>query len=201
VDNSINGEPKSISVRPGPPEQPDQIFACGGAPSINGWAIRRSLDGGASWATVDANAPADACGVVAGADGSTYAMGRYLKTVNKTQQVWWLVRKSSNGGSTWSTVDNFMAWPASGKSLAVDIFGRVFAIGFVSTTTYTWVVRGSIDGGATWTTTDTFLPPGYTSSQALEIASDPLGNICVVGDVENGTPSADLAPIRRLAAP
>ena len=66
-------------------------------------------------------------------------MGRYLKTVNKTTQVYWLVRKSSNGGNTWSTVDSFGAWPASGKSLAVDVFGRVFAIGFVSTSTYTWV--------------------------------------------------------------
>ena len=45
------------------------------------------------------------------------------------------------------------------------------------------------------------MPPGNTSSQASEIASDALGNVCVVGDVENGTPSADLAPIRRLAAP
>ena len=40
-----------------------------------------------------------------------------------------------------------------------------------------------------------------TSAQSTWEAVDALGNICVVGDVENGTPSAYLAPIRRLAAP
>ena len=83
----------------------------------------------------------------------------------------------------------------------MDAFGRVFAVGYLTTTPNTWLVRGSTDGSAPWVTTDTFLPTGYTSATAWGIASDALGNVCVVGDAENGTATADLAPIRRLAAP
>jgi hypothetical protein len=91
------------------------------------------------------------------------------------------------------------ARPAYARSLLVDVFGRVFAVGCLTTTRSTWLVRGSTDGTAPWVTTDTFLPTGYNSAGAFCGASDALGNICVVGQVENGTPSADLAPIRRLA--
>jgi hypothetical protein len=58
------------------------------------------------------------------------------------------------------------------------------------------LVRGSPDG-ATWGTTDSFLPTGYTSAQGMGVACDAMGNVCVVGDLQNGA----VAPIRRLAAP
>jgi hypothetical protein len=119
-----------------------------------------------------------------------------------TSESGWLVQKSTNDGASWTSVDFALnGHPAYARSLTVDAFGRVFAVGFLYTTPYTWLVRGSADGGATWTTTDTFLPAGYTWSQAFGAASDAFGNVCVIGDVENGTPSADLAPVRRLAAP
>lgn len=202
VDNNISGEPQSISVRPGAASQPDQIFACGAAPSGAGWAVRRSTDGGATWSTVDANTLANAYSVAAGADGFIYAIGRYQKAVKIGYQYGWIVRKSSNNGTTWSTVDSVPSvWPAGGTSLMVDVFGRVFALGSTMTTPETWLVRGSADGGATWTNTDIFLPTGYTSAAAMGAASDAFGNVCVIGGVGNGTPSANLAPVRRLAAP
>jgi hypothetical protein len=164
--------------------------------------VRRSSDGGATWSTVNANTLASAFSVAAGADGSICAIGRYQKAVNHGYQYGWIVRKSSNNGTTWSTVDSVAnLWPAGGTSLMVDVFGRVFALGSTMTTPETWLVRGSADGGATWTNTDIFLPTGYTSAAAMGAASDAFGNVCVIGDVENGTPSANLAPVRRLPAP
>ena len=202
ADNNINGDAQSISVRPGAASQPDQIFVSGEAPGLRGWAVRRSTDGGATWSTVDANTLADAFGVAAGADGSIYAIGKYQKAVNNGYQYGWIVRKSSNNGTTWSTVDSVAnLMPAFATSLRVDAFGRVFAVGFTMTTPETWLVRGSADGGATWTNTDIFLPTGYTSAAAMGAASDAFGNVCVIGGVGNGTPSANLAPVRRLAAP
>ena len=202
ADNNINGDAQSISVHPGAASQPDQIFVSGEAPGLRGWAVRRSTDGGATWSTVDANTLANAYGVAAGADGSIYAIGKYQKAVNNGYQYGWIVRKSSNNGTTWSTVDSVAnLWPAGATSLMVDVFGRVFALGSTMTTPSTWLVRGSVDGGATWTTTDTFLPTGYTSAAAMGAASDAFGNVCVIGGVGNGTPSANLAPVRRLAAP
>ena len=202
ADNNINGDAQSISVRPGAASQPDQIFVCGEAPSLRGWAVRRSSDGGATWSTVNANTLASAFSVAAGADGSICAIGRYQKAVNNGYQYGWIVRQSSNNGTTWSTVDSVVNLsPAGATSLMVDVFGRVFALGSTMTTPSTWLVRGSVYCGATWTTTDTFLPAGYTWAAALGAASDALGNVCVIGDVENGTPSANLAPVRRLPAP
>ena len=189
VDSFVGTQPNSIAVRPGPSSQSDYLVVCGQAKSS--WTVRRSADGGATWATVDANPLGTAQGVTVGADGSIYVIGRN-----------WLVRKSVNGGATWANVDSVAnAQPAYGPSIKTDLFGRVFAIGWIGTTTRTWLVRGSGDGGATWITADSFLPTGYTSAQAVGVACDALGNVCVVGDVENGTASDDVAPIRRLAAP
>jgi hypothetical protein len=115
--------------------------------------------------------------------------------------VWgWLVRKSANGGASWSNVDYVTnGWPAYARSLVVDPLGRIFAVGFQGTTTASWLVRASADGGATWTTTDSFLPSGYTGAQAESAAVDALGNICVVGTLADSNESDDVAVVRRLA--
>ncbi|HWN93410.1 MAG TPA: hypothetical protein VNT99_00120 [Methylomirabilota bacterium] len=60
-------------------------------------------------------------------------------------------------------------------------------------------MRGSADGVAPWVTTDSFLPVGATEAQAFGVASDALGNVCVIGELTVGT--SKIAPIRRLAAP
>jgi hypothetical protein len=212
----------SITVRPGPASMPDQIFVCGLASSGN-WTVRRSLDAGTSWTTVEASTSGTAYSVVIGANGDVYVDGtsttniitatNVTTTIVRHQQVvttnyvtttfsGWLVQKSTDSGLTWSSVDFATnARPAYARSLAVDSFGRVFAVGTQTTTPNTWFVRGSADAGTTWITTDTLIPSGYTTAQAVGVACDALGNVCVVGDVENGTPTADLAPIRRLAAP
>jgi hypothetical protein len=220
VDNSINGGPYSIAIRPGPAGQPDDIVACGTASGP--WTVRRSADGGATWTTVDSHPVGTAYSVAVGPNGDLYVDGasstniitatnvttaivHHQKVVTTnyttTSESGWLVQKSTDGGASWTSVDFAVnGRPVYARSLVADAFGHVFAVGYLTTTPTTWLVRGSTDGGATWVTTDTFLPAGYTSAQAWGIASDALGNVCVGGDVENGTPSAALAPIRRLAA-
>jgi hypothetical protein len=221
ADSFSGTQPNAIAVRPGSASFPDQIFLCGLASSGN-WTVRRSLDSGATWTTMQTSSLGTAYSVAIGPNGEVYVDGTsttniitatnvtttivHHQTVVTTNYVTttfsgWLVQKSTDAGSTWSSVDFAVnARPAYASSLAVDAFSRVFAVGCQTTTPNTWLVRGSADAGATWVTTDTFLPNGYTTAQAFGVACDALGNVCVVGDVENGTPSADLAPIRRLAA-
>jgi hypothetical protein len=215
VDVQSTGQPQSVVVRPGAAGEPDEVLVGGG-----GWTVRRSTDGGGTWTTVDSYASGlgngSYSGLAAGIDGSIYAVLRTAKTILITNQTvvkgkvkitittsteyGWLVRKSQNGGANWTTVDYFAnGWPGNGP-IAVDNFGRVFVVGFNDTTPRTWLVRGSADGGATWVTTDSFLPAGTTSAQAQAVASDPLGNVCVIG--ETGTSASTYtAPMRRLAAP
>jgi hypothetical protein len=222
ADSYTGTQPNAIAVSPGPSSMPDQIFVCGLA-STGNWTVRRSLDAGVTWTIVQASSSGTAYSVVIGANGDVYVDGtsttniitatNVTTTIVHHQQVLttnyvtttfsgWLVQKSTNSGLTWSSVDFATnARPAYARSLAVDAFGRVFAVGTQTTTPNTWFVRGSADAGATWITTDTLIPSGYTTAQAFGVACDALGNVCVVGDVENGTPSADLAPIRWLGAP
>jgi len=200
ADNIPGFQPESIWVRPvTQPGQADEVLVCG--QGVSGlWTVRRSLDGAATWTTIDSFYVSSQSyhGVTTGPGGSIYAVGR----IYNAGTYGWLVRKSANDGATWANVDFFPnGWPTK-RNVAVDKFGRVFVVGFNSTTPYTWLVRASIDGGATWFTTDSFLPSGDTTSQAWGVASDGLGNVCVVGEASNSTgASSDVAPTRRLAAP
>ena len=199
-------QPYSVFVRPAAVAQPDEVFVCGKANNL--WTVRRSANGGSTWTTIDSYQFASKTGYenaafagTTGPDGSIYTVGRVGKPISKSATEYgWLVRKSANGGATWANVDYVAnGWPLWMSSITVDKLGRVFAVGFNSMTPYTWLVRGSSDGGVSWVTTDLFLPVGATSAQAWAVASDAVGNVCVVGEASVG--STKLAPIRRLAAP
>jgi hypothetical protein len=208
VDTPGLGQATSVFVRPGMAGQPDEVLVCGG-----GWTVRRSLDGGATWNTLDSSS-GSAFALTTAPDGGIYVVGRIATTTTVTNQTvvkkkvvittttttqyGWQVRKSANDGATWANMDYVAnGWPQ--YSITADAFGRVFAVGFNDVTPRTWLVRGSSDGGATWATTDLFLPSGATSAQAVAVGSDAFGNVCVVGELYYGTTVS--APIRRLAAP
>jgi len=217
VDNIAGTQAESICVRPAAVGQPDEILVSGSASGL--WTIRRSANGGATWATVASYSTGIAnggySGVATGPAESIYAVGRLATTTYVTNQTvikkkvvttvtpttvyGWLVRKSSNNGATWANVDSFSNGSPGNAPIAVDAFGRVFVAGWNSASPNTWLVRGSTDGGATWMTTDLFLPTGATSAQAWSVTSDALGNVAVLGEATIS--GVKVAPIRRLAAP
>jgi hypothetical protein len=196
-------QPNSVFVRAAAVGQPDDVLVCGKANNL--WTVRRSSNSGASWSTVDAYNFAGVSGYENSAfaatiapDGAIHVVGRVSKPVGGTTEYGWLVRKSANGGMTWANTDYVAnGWPQ--YSITADNFGRVIAVGFVSTSPNMWLVRGSSDGGATWMGTDLFFPSGATTTQADAVAIDGAGNVCVVGELVVGTSRS--APIRRLAAP
>lgn len=209
LDAPALGGATAISVRPGAAGQPDEVVVCGG-----GWSVRRSVDGGVTWATVGspsgAYASQNTTGVTFGQDGSLYVVGRTSKTLTTktvvgkkvvtttTTEFGLLTRRSGNGGATWMDADYLAnGWPLN---VTVDAFGRVFVIGFMNTSPNTWLVRGSIDGGASWVSSDPYLNEGTTRAQAMAAASDQFGNVCVLGETGD-SPLTYAAPIRRLAAP
>ena len=154
--------------------------------SSAGWFVRRSLDDGATWATVDAyqassGSAAQARGIGTDAQGNLYVVG-FADVPNKSLSIsHWQVRKSANGGNSWSTVDDFV--PLADQlalGFAADATGNLFVTGWTSAGAgvgpYYWLVRESAGGTGPWTTVDTF-----ANAMPHAIAADHLGNIFIGG--------------------
>jgi hypothetical protein len=188
----------------------------GGALGTWHWVVRKQTAGQGSFATVDdftlngADARANAVTVVPnGAGAGVYVVGNggggHYGTGPGAQ---WVVRKSTNGGSAWTTVDSFEAEPStnspSGASaVAADDNGVVHVAGRVSTRVLTggtkksptyrydhrWYLRSSANG-STWTSQDVFPENVVTFGTGLNYASsaepsavttDQSGNVYVAG--------------------
>jgi hypothetical protein len=105
---------------------------------VNNWVVRRSLDGGATWAVVDrygaepapyGSGLAHCTGITVTNSGTVYVTGA---TADPSHMV---VRKgitSNKGVMTWTTVEDFQlapGLPSKGISLTSDIAGNLFVAG------------------------------------------------------------------------
>lgn len=168
------------------------IYAFGEGAGVNGlstWFTRKSSDHGATWATVDdyvypGSVSATPYGAGVDLAGNVYSVGGTRDSAGVQH---YLVRKSSDGGATWSTVDDVTygvsptVTPAYG--FAADSIGGIYTVGEARDTTTNalhWITRKSTDGGATWKTIDDFV---YGSGYALgsAIGFDNVGNLFMVG--------------------
>jgi hypothetical protein len=76
----------------------------------------------------------------------------------RNNRQYWQVRKSSNGGVTWSVVDDASTWNSAGSSVALglttDSVGNVFASGSAldKQGNEYWVIRKGANLGSTWST-------------------------------------------------
>lgn len=146
----------SVTIRPRTkPALPAEIWVAGSGIDAKTYKnsfpfARRSLDGGATWATVNpwpvpSGYSFSSGGVVAGADvnGVSYVSVSYQKKVGRTLQNYWLTYSSLNQGETWTLEDTLSVGTAFGPSqFAADTLGRVFIAGG-------GFVRVIEDGGAT----------------------------------------------------
>jgi hypothetical protein len=118
------------------------LFAIGA--TGNERVTQRSRDGGQTWSPVDslplaANSPCNTGFLAMDSKGVLYSAGSC-----DTQG--WIVRKSDNGGDTWSDVERFFfleaGAPARLSSIAVDAGDRVFVAGnSVQAGVTHWIVR------------------------------------------------------------
>jgi hypothetical protein len=179
------------------------IFAVGFGTVVNkrsssqAWVVRRNLDGGATWATVDAyqassGYAATAFGAGADAQGNIYVVGRAAAPSKGSSINHWQVRKSANGGASWSTVDDYQLFTQGNQvalGFAADSNGNLYVAGWASANVgsgpYYWIVRKNPGGTGTWTTVDNL--PYVSSAEAHAIAADSLGNVFVGGQ---GSPAS-----------
>ena len=163
------------------------------------WTVRRSQNQGATWTTVDAYQ--ETAGLNSGAEGiaitsvgtiyvAGYARGFTAakgKSGKGTYYDYWVVRRSTNGGSTWANVDKSTSADGSILSptgLTTDAAGSVWVCGYTgpSATPNQLIVRKATSGSngtLTWTASDTF--QDGMGARANGITIDAAGKIFVTG--------------------
>ena len=153
---------------------------------VTSWTVRRSLDGGTNWVTVDAFLPLSgiswAYAIGADASGNVYVVGRADTPYGRSSYANWVVRKSADGGNTWATVDDFQlcsTCPAHATGFVADANGNLFVAGQANNSSgaLTWIVRENPGGNGGWGISDNF-PTGNTP---LAITADGLGHVFVGG--------------------
>jgi hypothetical protein len=179
------------------------VFVVGGMP----WTVRRSADGGRTWKTADSFQngswrASSAEDIAADSSGTIYVAGfaQYFNRITGTS--YWMVRRSTDGGLTWKTVDLFAYGNgAYAQGLAIDALGRIIVCGYAQTDQGDhWLVRRGTPGakGAiSWATSDDFQLVDGQSAQARDMAKDAQGNLFVTGQAVDAA-GVDHWLVRRL---
>lgn len=142
--------------------------------------LLKSIDGGLNWSVI---APSPAALVVA-PDGTVFIANSDGSTGL------WITQRSSDGGGTWVTIDNYR--PRKGNAaphaIALDLQGNVYVAGNEDTGQGAHIlVRRSSPGGA-FSTVDSWQPSKGIAA-ALAIATDSSGQVYVGGYATDGTPN------------
>jgi len=160
------------------------------------WTVRKGI-GGTSFSTVDSfsvTGASEADGIYAHPTAGIFAVGS--ATIPGTKGYFhttaWIVRRSTNGGATWSTVDTFQLSPnltSRAFGVGADAPGNLYVVGqgFIKNgkNAYShWIVRKSANGGNSWNTVDDFQLSTTGNSAAGRFVADSNGNLYVAG----GTP-------------
>jgi len=160
------------------------------------WVVRKSDTGDlGSWTVADhyvrggstGSGDAVAWGVAVDSKNSVYVVG---ESARDNDQAHAIVRKSTDGGDTWTTVSNYnynttASTDEKQQSIFVDAddniyYGTMVAIG--ASDYKHWVIRRSMDGGKTWQTVDDYAR-GTTGDDQTPwgMFADTFGGIYAVG--------------------
>ena len=183
----------------------NKIFAAGSAQdssSVYHLIIKRSDDDGASWQTVDDQQSISGEGLgAAGRYIATIGTDIYVSATSTVNSVSGMVtRVSSDGGTTWSTVDTPWYYQA-GKTVASwdfmaqggSLFRSIYSQN--SANIYKWLIQKSADYGRSWNTIDDY-QDGENHSFAGGMAVD-YNSIWVVGRSSHPTTSKNTWLVRK----
>jgi hypothetical protein len=160
----------------------DRIYVAGAG--RDSWVVRKSTDLGVTWSTVDEQFEDQrfyaASSVAIDSSGAVFAAG--VRGYDSSSPRW-MIRGTSDQGSTWSTVSTtvpsvLLAAGPSGSlySSAGQMYGAIDK----------WKINKSIDSGVNWTSVDSFSSSGANSVlSALAVA--PTGTLYTAGYSSDGT--------------
>jgi hypothetical protein len=158
------------------------VFVVGGG--AQNWTVRKSSNGGSTWQVVDTfrffkNGISGAFDVAGDSTGNVYVAGFSYKSGSQM-----FVRRSTNAGTTWTTVDQFnlpSGTYAEGRSIAIDRNNNVHVTGMASSSQLNWITRQRSAATGAWSTTDLFSLAPNQRSFGKTITADPLGDLFAAG--------------------
>jgi hypothetical protein len=166
----------------------------------SGWIVRKG-NAGTTWATVDQipvpqnlNGSCAANGALCHPTAGVFVVGQTtIPAKNRTGKLnIWTVRRSRDGGVSWTTVDTLVTdafHESHAAGVGSDNQGNIYVVGQTQSgsgnMSWSWLVRKSTDGGNSWAQVDNYLPPKGYSSGANAVGCDSYGNVFVAG--YNGT--------------
>lgn len=171
------------------------IYVTGTSTNVSHWIVRKSANGTA-WSTIDdfvyaSGQQALAYSAAVDGSGNIYVVGSAGPTKNH-----WIVRKSTNGGTSWTTVDDFQQKSNYDSQLIntialrllFDSSGNIYVAGvanegggYYGYSYKYWLVRRSNDGGSTWFTNEDVFSHLSHSATLSDISMDASGNIYTTG--------------------
>lgn len=154
---------------------------------VQTWHLKKSTDGGATWNTSEIYnlVTLKSSSINALAGNSTYNSLFSVGFAEDNSSIpHWIVRKSSDSGSSWSISDDFsfqVGYASRANASYVDANGKLYVVGESQVSSYDqkWMVRRSSDNGVTWNNLDIYNTSGFKAS-ALAI-NQSAGNIVVAG--------------------
>lgn len=164
------------------------LYATGAFPAAGGETaqqlmVLRSIDLGDTWTSVDSFLPSESTasrgmGVSGDSSGNLFVFGSYVASSGPSH---WVVRRSVNAASSWSTVEDFNSGGLNAEpvGIAFDAEGTLLVVGVSGGTR--WLVRKSTDHGASWMTVDDFNYLDASASIPTGIVVAPAGKVCVSG--------------------
>jgi hypothetical protein len=189
------GTSEGVSVAQAITASGSGLFAAGFAQGAS-WIMRSSPTGNAgSWTTVDSGSINSAYPYTAGVDanGYVYSGGSYGVSCKSSSYSHWLVRRSTDGGQTWATVDDLAGTLCGGGAVAngfaLDAYNNIVMVGDDSTSSGAfWLTRNSFGtqnsstgSPGTWITTDEYQYASPNTSVGQDICRDSAGNLFAVG--------------------
>jgi hypothetical protein len=154
------------------------------------YIVRKSTNHGTTWATIDdfvftGGNYSVAMGFGVDSAGNLYSVG---VGVDASFIKHYITRQSTNGGTSWATVDDFTyavgATQATANSIVADSSGHIYTSGFATDTSNIshYITRVSTNAGAAWATVDDFVyTAGSTPNTANALGLDSSGNVYSVG--------------------
>lgn len=153
------------------------------------WIVRKSSDNGATWVTSDnfsaySGYPSFASDIIIDNSSNVYVQGRVYD--NSWKSIW-ITRKSSNFGSSWTTIDNYIfsvGYDSYSSGIAIASNGDLYAVGggYDASGKSSSLIRKSTDSGLSWSTIDIYQYSAGKNSACTAVTTNNSGEIFVASD-------------------